>query len=293
MGVRLAIKLSPPARSRLSHPSILSTMPVTTIPAPASAPASPGQPSQQQAFSTTKSAEASRFQTANTSGPHNLPNYVLTLRTSADHQASMTKLRNVYFPPKLNRLDAHITLFHALPGEKLETDVLPAVKDMAAGTQPYRIRVTHPFRLKKGVGISIADDIDHADDGKRGRNMTRIIHAELRKKWDWLSDQDSQPVRMHYTVMNKVDNEQTVDRAFKQLRNSFNKGIDLSGGHFDHDKAPESGEKEDAVDKESCEKLVTESLVQGLTLWKYNGRTGRWTEPQQFDFATLVRTYNH
>lgn len=198
----------------------------------------------------------------------------------------MTKLRNVYFPPKLNRLDAHVTLFHALPGEKLENDVLPAIKNMASSTRPYRIRATHPFRLKLGVGISIADDIDNADKGKRGRNMTRIIHAELRKKWNWLSDQDSQPVRMHYTVMNKVNDEQTIDRAFKQLKKSFSKGVDISGGHFDHHKPTQSGEEEESTDdKENCEKLVTEGLVQGLTLWKYNSRTGRWTEPVQFDFS--------
>lgn len=291
MVVRLTVKLVLSTRTRLLNSSAIPAMTVTTI--PATAPASSGQSPQYQAFSSSTSAEASQFQTAKTSGPHNAPNYVLTLRTSTDHQASMTRLRDVYFPPKLNKLDAHITLFHALPGEKLETDVLPAIKDLASSTQPYRIRATHPFRLKKGVGIAIADDIDHADKGKRGRNMTRIIHAELRKKWDWLSDQDSQPVRMHYTVMNKVDDEETVDRALKVLKYSFSKGVDLSGGHFDHDKTPQSGEKEDAVDNENREKLVTEGLVQGLTLWKYNGRTGRWTEPQQFDFPGLVRTHLH
>lgn len=284
MFIRLTTGLRSSAHHRVPKPSHILSMTVTTIPAPA--PVSSGQPSQRKPFSTTQPDEASRFQTAKTSGPHDLPSYVLTLRTSPDLHASMTKLRDVYFPPKLNKLDAHITLFHALPGEKLETDVLPVIKDMVSNTQPYRIRAEHPFRLKAGVGIAIADDVDHANKGKHGRNMTRIIHAELRKKWgDWLSDQDSQPVRMHYTVMNKVNDDQTVDRAFKKLKTSFYKGLDVSGGQFNHDKKLESSEEEDVVDKEKCDKLVTEGLVEGLTLWRYSNRSGRWIEPVQFDFA--------
>lgn len=259
-------------------------MTVTTIPAPSPHPSTPL--SQQRFFTSTHAAEASRFQTAKTSGSRNSLNYVLTLRTNDDHHESMTRLRTIYFPPKLNKLDAHITLFHALPGEKLETDVLPAIRDIVSGTKSYRIRVTQPFRLKSGIGISIADDVEYANKGKHGRNMTRIIHAELRKKWhDWLSDQDSQPVRMHYTVMNKVNDDRIVDSALNQLKESFSKGVDVSNGRFDHEHPPPPArEGEHVTDDEGTERIVTEGLVEGLTLWKYDGRTGHWTEPFQFDF---------
>lgn len=118
--------------------------------------------------------------------------------------------------------------------------------------------------------------------------MTRIIHAELRKKWgNWLSDQDAKPVKVHYTVMNKVNDDRIVDRAFKQLEKSFARGIDVSGGHFDHEREPESGEgSEDASDSGKNEKLVAEGLVQGLTLWKYDDKSGHWTDPLQFDFQS-------
>lgn len=196
----------------------------------------------------------------------------------------MTKLRTTYFPPKLNKLDAHITLFHNLPGDKLDAEVVPAIKGIVSETKSYRIRATGPFRLKSGIGISIADDIEYANKGKNGRNMTRIIHAELRKKWrDWLSDQDSRPVRAHYTVMNKVNNTQVVERALEELETSFREGIDVSGGHFDHDKPSQSdNDKRDETDKN--EKLVPEGLVQGLTLWTYDDKSGRWTSPLHFDF---------
>lgn len=240
---------------------------------------------QHRPFSSTASNEASQFQSPKSSSDaHHGPSYVLTLHTDRAHHTSMTKLRNTYFPPKLNKLDAHITLFHALPGQKLDTEVLPAIKDIVSGTKSYRIRATGPFRLKLGVGISIADDIEYANKGKNGRNMTRIIHAELRKKWGtWLSDQDSRPVKAHYTVMNKVNNDQVVEKALKELEASFREGFDLSAGSFDHETTSQpDGSKGDEIDKK--EKLVLEGLVQGLTLWTYDERSGRWTNPSHFDF---------
>lgn len=252
-------------------------MTVSTVPHPSS--------DQHKPFSTTAPNEASQFQTPkSSSNAQHGPSHVLTLHTDKAHHASMTKLRNTYFPPKLNKLDAHITLFHALPGEKLDTELIPAIKGIVSGTKSYRIRATGPFRLKAGVGISVADDIEYANKGKNGRNMTRIIHAELRKKWgNWLSDQDSRPVRAHYTVMNKVNNDQVVEKALEELEKSFREGIDVSGGHFDHETPSQSDEsKVDEIDKN--EKLVPEGLVRGLTLWTYDDRSGRWTNPSHFDF---------
>lgn len=252
-------------------------MTVTTVPH--------GHSDQHRPLSTTAPNEASQFQTPkfSSSASHG-SSYVLTLHTDKAHHVSMTKLRAVYFPPKLNKLDAHITLFHALPEEKLDTEILPAIKDIVSATKPYRILATGPFRLRSGVGISIADDIEYANKGKNGRNMTRIIHAELRKKWgNWLSDQDSRPVKAHYTVMNKVNNDQVVDKALQELEVSFQKGVDVSGGRFDHENPSQSGEsKDDAT--EANEKLVPEGKVQGLTLWTYDERSGRWTKPLNFEF---------
>lgn len=244
-----------------------------------------GHSDQHRPLSTTAPNEASQFQTPKfSSNASHGSSYVLTLHTDKAHHVSMTKLRAVYFPPKLNKLDAHITLFHALPEEKLDTEILPAIKDIVSTTKPYRIRATGPFRLRSGVGISIADDIEYANKGKNGRNMTRIIHAELRKKWgSWLSDQDSRPVKAHYTVMNKVNDDQVVEKALQELEASFQKGIDFSGGHFDPETPSHPGESKDSATAKN-EKLVPEGQVQGLTLWTYDEKSGRWTKPLNFEF---------
>ena len=159
--------------------------------------------------------------------------YVLTLLTDSAHQRCMNSLRSTYFPARINKIPAHITLFHALPASKLDSEIIPAIKDIAARTSSYRIQATGPSRMRHGIMVNVADDIDHANHNKHGRNMTRIIHAELRKKWgEWLSEQDSTPVKIHYTVMNKVNDDKSVDSALKELKESFQKGEDLSHGHF-------------------------------------------------------------
>ncbi|KAH9810903.1 2'-5' RNA ligase superfamily [Teratosphaeria destructans] len=51
--------------------------------------------------------------------------YVLTLQTNKPHHHRMTQLRDKYFPETINKLEAHLTLFHALPGSKLESSHHP------------------------------------------------------------------------------------------------------------------------------------------------------------------------
>lgn len=238
-----------------------------------------------QLFSSTAAQQRAESQKANiTDNAADQASYVLTLLTDPAHNHSMNSLRKTYFPPKLNKIPAHITLFHALPGSKLESDVLPVIEQMVSRTPLYRIRAINPIRLSHGVGIKVADDIDHANDGQRGRNMTRIIHAEFRKKWGtWLSEQDSTPPRFHYTVMNKINDERVIEQALTQLNESFKRGVDMSGRNFDH-----SGRnvKRDDGDGDEVERkeLRTVGEVQGLILWEYE-HTGHWTHPKQFKFT--------
>lgn len=258
-------------------------MTVTTM---AAAPQASGQPS--RSFSSTAPGQRADSQRPNVKGDGaDQTSYVLTLLTDPAHNNSMNSLRKTYFPPHLNKIPAHITLFHALPGSKLESEILPGIKYMASRTPPYRVRATNPFRLSRGVGIKVEDDIDHANDSKRGRNMTRIIHAELRKKWgEWLSEQDSTPPRFHYTVMNKVNDEQVVEQALAQLNESFEKGEDVSDGKFDHsgkNNGQQDAETEDEHEHKR-EKLHFVGEVQGLILWRYE-RSGHWTKPEQFEFT--------
>ncbi|KAF2493373.1 hypothetical protein BU16DRAFT_465627 [Lophium mytilinum] len=133
--------------------------------------------------------------------------YVLTLLTSPSLSTPLNALRERHFPRHLNRTAAHLTLFHALPHSQL-TEILVALKSCAGRTTPFRIETGKPFRMRRGVGISVA----------RGGPESRRIHRELREAWlDGLSEQDRGGWRPHWTVMNKEDEEQRVREAYAEV----------------------------------------------------------------------------
>ena len=129
--------------------------------------------------------------------------YVLTLHTDPEHHTRVTALRTQYFPPHLNKLSAHIALFHALPGSQLsaiESDILAAT----TAQQPFPIVTGKPFLMLHGVGIHV-----HVPPAKE-------IHRELKGKWEgWLSRQDKS-FEPHYTIQNKVERDVAV-RTLKEV----------------------------------------------------------------------------
>jgi hypothetical protein len=140
--------------------------------------------------------------------------YILTLLTDTSHHGEMTAIRNKYFPPKLNKLEAHIALFRALPKSQL-----PRIKDDIAQTvstmSPFDVNATEPFRMRAGVGIRV---VDKSPSG----TIIKDMHTSLRDRWSmFLSRQDRGDVNPHYTIQNKVDDQKSVDRTLKELKTEF------------------------------------------------------------------------
>ena len=111
-------------------------------------------------------------------------------------------MRSEHFPPERNQLDAHLTLFHHLPGEerdRVEED-LRAVAPSAA----VELQVTGLRSLGRGVAFELASP------------PLNSLRAELARRWaHWLTPQDRQGFRPHVTVQNKVTPEEA--RALKAL----------------------------------------------------------------------------
>jgi hypothetical protein len=117
---------------------------------------------------------------------------IVTLKLDATTFARLDDLRRAHFPPALNRLSAHLTLFHHLPGERRAE----AVDDLADVVRraPLRLRVSGLRLLGRGVAF----DVD-------GAGLVEV-RRELARRWGpWLSAQDRQGFRAHVTVQNKVD----------------------------------------------------------------------------------------
>lgn len=133
---------------------------------------------------------------------------ILTLAFDEATFARLDGLRRAHFPAHLNRIPAHLTLFHALPGED-EPAILLRLAEAARVTPSVPVRVTAVMSLGRGTALRLdAPEV-------------AALRARLAAGWNaWLSPQDRQGWRPHVTVQNKVDPE--AARALQEeLRAGF------------------------------------------------------------------------
>ncbi len=117
---------------------------------------------------------------------------IVTLLLEEEAQRRFDRLREAHFPPERNHLAAHVTLFHALPGEHLAT--VDADLAAAAARPAFDVEVTGVRSLGRGVAYTLAS----ADLAQ--------LRAGLAAAWaPWLTPQDRQRHAPHVTVQNKVD----------------------------------------------------------------------------------------
>lgn len=180
---------------------------------------------------------------------------VLTFIVSSSLHKAMTNLRQRYFPSGLNKLDAHVTLFHALPVSKLESDIYPALKEIAANSSPYQIMPGGVFALgKRGFAVRLAH-------GNVRAQYSKQVYEKLQEKWQmFLSRQDMAAPSFHWTLMNKVTQPEKVQEAMDETT------AWLDGHATVLDPKP-----------------VQTGFVEGLCLWRYDD--GRWKDPERFVFA--------
>lgn len=118
---------------------------------------------------------------------------ILTLTLDDASQAFFDEQRRRYFPPKLNYLSAHLTLFHALPGAE-EAAIAAHLGAVAAAQGPLTLTATGVKFM--GRGVMYALDCP----------PLVALHRRLQQHWQpWLSPQDQQGLRPHITAQNKVD----------------------------------------------------------------------------------------
>ncbi len=154
---------------------------------------------------------------------------VVTLALPDAVQEELDALRRRWFPAGRTAVGAHLTLFHAVPGE-LEPRVRADLAEVAEGG-PLALR----FSRVLGLGRGAAYAVESADLGRR--------HEVLQRRW-WsqLTPQDRQPLRAHVTLQNKVD-PAVARETVETLRATFSPsaveapGFDLwryDGGPWTH-----------------------------------------------------------
>lgn len=117
---------------------------------------------------------------------------IVTAQADAATAARFDAWRRAHYPAQLNRVPAHITLFHSLPPAERES-----VEDLLAERcwelDPFDARAVGLAGMGRGVAIAIDAPA-----------LVRL-RAELARQWSrWLTPQDRRPLAPHVTIQNKV-----------------------------------------------------------------------------------------
>ncbi len=138
---------------------------------------------------------------------------ILTLGLDPSSFEVLNALRKEHFPPERNFLDAHVTLFHKLPGDQ-ENSLKTTLASLANLTSVFNLKFSTLRFLGKGVAVNV--------------ESTELL--ELRKKLvaAWGKDleaQDKQSFKPHVTIQNKVTPEE-ARRLLEHLQQTW---IPLTG----------------------------------------------------------------
>ncbi|MEM6413928.1 MAG: 2'-5' RNA ligase family protein [Pseudomonadota bacterium] len=116
---------------------------------------------------------------------------ILTAQFDAKTQDFFEAHRRRHFPPTLNKIPAHLTLFHNLPGAE-EQSVIKAI-GQASPAAPMPANVAGVMKLGKGTAFRVESE------------GLLSFRSSLLKSFDgWLRGQDRQKFRPHVTIQNKV-----------------------------------------------------------------------------------------
>ena len=120
---------------------------------------------------------------------------IITVALDEGAFAWFEDLRQTHFPTDRNQVPAHLTLFHALPGD-FEHEIAQALEARCQRQAPMTLSVTGPWFMGRGVAYRLQSPALNA------------VRSELAATFsDWLTRQDQAPFRPHITVQNKVEPE--------------------------------------------------------------------------------------
>ena len=137
-----------------------------------------------------------------------LPPHIVTAALDEGAFAWFEDLRQSHFPRHRNKVPAHLTLFHALPGE-LEDAVALTLKAACQCRSPLQLDVRGPWSLGRGVAFRLASpDLAQLRD-----EVAKAFSSQLTR-------QDQAPFRPHITVQNKVEPDE-ARLLLEQLQMEF------------------------------------------------------------------------
>ncbi|UBF25683.1 2'-5' RNA ligase family protein [Kovacikia minuta CCNUW1] len=133
------------------------------------------------------------------------PPLILTLKLDQSTFDYVDRLRQQHFPPERNFIPAHVTLFHALPGDQ-EIAISQTLETLCCQTAKVSLQLPTLRFLGRGVAIDVASP-----------ELVQLRQT-LANSWSqWLSPQDQQGYRSHITIQNKVSSAE-ARQLYEQLK---------------------------------------------------------------------------
>lgn len=120
---------------------------------------------------------------------------IVTAELPPDLHRWATRLRASHFPPERNFLEAHVTLFHALPAQ-VEAELSGLLGRWAGSTPPVPARLEGVMSLGRGTALRLTSPA-----------MLALRERIAEHFHGMLTAQDSHAPRLHITIQNKVSAE--------------------------------------------------------------------------------------
>lgn len=121
-----------------------------------------------------------------------LPPLIVTAELPPDLHRWATDLRREHYPPERNHLEAHVTLFHALPPQ-VEAEARELLARLAGEFAPVAARLESAMSLGRGTALALSSPAMLDLRAHIAEHFRGILAA-----------QDSHPPRLHVTIQNKV-----------------------------------------------------------------------------------------
>ena len=117
---------------------------------------------------------------------------ILTAELPSDLHRRYTDLRTQFFPPERNYLEAHVTLFHAIPA-RCEEELRRYLARLAGEVPPIEGQVEGLMSLGGGTAIKLSSP------------QLLELRDEIAEHFrGMLTQQDQHRPRLHVTIQNKV-----------------------------------------------------------------------------------------
>ena len=121
---------------------------------------------------------------------------ILTAELPQDLHAWATALRDEHFPPERNHLEAHVTLFHALP-PSCEPELRDVLAALVRDNPPTPARLEGIMSLGGGTALKLSSP------------AMLDLRAQIADRFHgMLTPQDEHSPRLHVTVQNKVTSKE-------------------------------------------------------------------------------------